>query len=617
MSAGAASPFSVFAFLASRTFVNAARIRFRRLKEPRYLVGLLFGILYFGMTFGRSAFRQGRVGSQGIPKLPPEVPPILLLAGSFALGILMLAGWLLRRGEPSLALTETELQFLFPAPLPSRAVLHYALLRTQIGLLFSSLIVTLVIRRNFSGSGLRMTIGIWILLSVLQFHLKALAFTKARWRERSARGRTLATAALVLVVLALLALFVSGAASGIDVVKRGLEEGTFQSLTQLAPAIRSTPAGTASLFLLWPIRLVLAPLVATSTQTFLVAALSAFPVLVLHYLWLAATAIGYEEATIESAGRRALSRLRRKGEHAQPSIGFSNRDRVPFRLAPSGAPEIAIFWKNLVASSRASGKRFAAGTFLGLLLLWAAAALAVVLRSDSVPFVFILAAAGAGFLLLSAIFVPFGSRNDLRGDLENVELLRQWPLSPLRLVAAELAAPWFFSTVLVWTSLALALAISGGVGFGLAHQNLAAASVDLPKGAFGSWLLLGKLVPISLGLAVAIPALVAMALVVQNGAVLTFPAWFPPGRQRSVGLEATGMRMVSFIVTSLLLLVALIPAALLVVPLAYFGWRTLGFWIAPLSGLLIAAPLVFETGMGLLYLAKLFDLYDPSREMGG
>jgi hypothetical protein len=205
-----------------------------------------------------------------------------------------------------------------------------------------------------------------------------------------------------------------------------------------------------------------------------------------------------------------------------------------------------------------------------------------------------------------------GLRNDLRGDLESADVLRLWPIPALRLVAAELLAPVLLSTLFLWAGLAAALAISGGRA--ARAQFLGRVSSSSPA----TWLnRFGDLLPGALGIALFLPALLALVLVVQNAGVLTFPAWFPPGRKRAVGLEQTGMRLLSMFATLFLLIIALIPSGLLLALLFFAAWKTLGLWTLPFAGALAALPVLAEAGGGVFLLAKLFERFDPSRERTG
>jgi hypothetical protein len=138
--------------------------------------------------------------------------------------------------------------------------------------------------------------------------------------------------------------------------------------------------------------------------------------------------------------------------------------------------------------------------------------------------------------------------------------------------------------------------------------------VTAPSSA--SFLRFEVLVPVALTVAVFLPSLVALALVVQNASVLAFPAWFPAGRKRAVGLEQSGLRMLSFFGTSLVLALALVPAALLAGPLIFFTFRPLGFWSLPIAAVFAALPVLAEAAGGVFLLARLFERFDPARDLG-
>src|ERR1019366_877398 len=172
------SPLPLVFFAAKRMLRNASRKKLGRLREPRYMVGFLVGAAYFAMLFMRPS-RAGR--PQAPPRLPAHMGEILLLAGAAALAAAALLTWLFRRGQPSLGLSEAEIQFLFPAPVSRRALLHYALLKAQFPVLLSAFILTIVSGRRGNGTAILSGFGLWLLLTAVHFHNLALSFTKARW----------------------------------------------------------------------------------------------------------------------------------------------------------------------------------------------------------------------------------------------------------------------------------------------------------------------------------------------------------------------------------------------------------------------------------------------------
>ncbi len=328
------------------------------------------------------------------------------------------------------------------------------------------------------------------------------------------------------------------------------------------------------------------------------------------YACVALTAVRFEEATLSQAARRAALRARRQAGRLEALPSEKHRGTVPFALAPHGRPELAIVWKNFLAWNRTSLRRQAAIVATLAAALFSASALLGTPSGD-------LAAAfgSAGCLVLTALlalFTPLGVRIDLRGDLEYATLLKTWPLPAERVVLAELGAPAAVAMLYGWGGIAIAFAIAAGrpVRAALLGAPVSPPPVSAPFLRFEAF------APVGLAIAVFLPAFVVAALVVQNAAVLAFPAWFPAGRRRAVGLEQTGLTMLSFLGTSLVLGLALIPAALPAGILIFFTFRPLGLWCLPLAAVPAAFLVLAESAAGILVLARLFERFDPAREAG-
>ena len=204
-----------------------------------------------------------------------------------------------------------------------------------------------------------------------------------------------------------------------------------------------------------------------------------------------------------------------------------------------------------------------------------------------------------------AVLAPLSLRQDLRSDLARAAVLKTWPLRPERLVAAELAAP----LLRVVVTLAVAVAATLALLCGLALSPRAAGPTDVPS------LPLGTAAALGVAAVLLLPAVAAVALVVQNAAVLAFPAWFPPGEERPAGLEATGMRLLGCFGTALVLAVAAIPSALLAAPILLFLREPLGPVTFPIAALAASMPLWGETLLGVGLLARLWERFDPSLDL--
>lgn len=591
--------FRLFGFLVSRTVANAFVRRLRRLKEPRYLVGLAFGIFYFTMMLARPGRRGGTTAAP-----PASIRDVVaLLFPALALGIALLAvfSWMFRKGSSSLGISEAEVQFLFPAPLPRNAVVHYALLRPQLGLLFSAVLTTVLLRRNLGLGALRGSLGMWLLLTTLQLHSLGMGFTKASWETMAPARRRLRktlTFAIGLGLLAVLGLLAAGMARDIQAA---LNHGEIRSLSELALTIGTGRAGSLLLGALWPVKAFLAPLFAIDVASFLRNLPAALVVVAIHYAWVVRTSVEFEEATVAHATQRAEQRARRAAGRMRAAPSEGRRDVVPFALAPTGRPEVAILWKNLLSSGRVPLRSLLLAALVAAGALFGAAAwtsrrpdLAAV-PAAAVPIIGI-TALFASTLMISTM------RADLRGDLEHAAELKSWPIAPGWLVAGELSAPWLASTLVLWAGILFGLAVLVGARIG------SGTPVDLQ-------LSLRVAFPVALGAVFLLPALTGVYLVFQNALVLAFPAWFPPGRKRAQGLEATGLRLFTMFVLTLGLLVALVPAAILVAPIAVFGAPLLGPWRFAIAGFVGAIPLFVEMAVGVSLLGQLFRKFDPAVEL--
>src|SRR5262249_23372399 len=194
---------SVFLFLLERGIVNGARRQLARLRQPRYLAGTIVGALYFYFYFfrfflGGAPWRRMPAGGVAVPEAALS---LLLLLASLAMALLAAVSWLLRSPAPRLALSEADVQFLMPAPLPGRSVVHSALLRSQLPLVFSALVTGLVFFRGLSASGAHRVVSYWVLLSTMHFHGLGLAFSKASLRERGGAAARIVERGLLVAVL--------------------------------------------------------------------------------------------------------------------------------------------------------------------------------------------------------------------------------------------------------------------------------------------------------------------------------------------------------------------------------------------------------------------------------
>jgi len=74
--------------------------------------------------------------------IPPEYQPLAESAGALLLGVIVLFAWLVPGERAALTFTEAEVAFLFPAPVTRRTLVHFKLVRSQLRIFFSALLLT-------------------------------------------------------------------------------------------------------------------------------------------------------------------------------------------------------------------------------------------------------------------------------------------------------------------------------------------------------------------------------------------------------------------------------------------------------------------------------------------
>src|ERR1700730_14714920 len=148
-------------FLQYYSLKNRTLLRFRRLKQPKYLVGGIVGLLYFYFYFFRYLF--GLPGRRPALSLgsSPESLALYEAAGAAVFLVAVLLAWLLPHDRAALTFSEAEVAFLFPAPISRRGLGHFKLLRSQAAILFTTLILMLFVNR-FGGKFWIRAAGWWL-----------------------------------------------------------------------------------------------------------------------------------------------------------------------------------------------------------------------------------------------------------------------------------------------------------------------------------------------------------------------------------------------------------------------------------------------------------------------
>lgn len=531
-------------FIIRCTARNRLRARLKRLREPRYLVGAVVGLayIYFGFfarlrpqgTGGRRRGRGGPPVDAGLATLAATAPSIV--------GVVLLAmtavAWLIPFDSGLLQFSNAETQFLLPAPVPRRALLLHRMLRSQLGMLFGSIVVG-VVMPGASGSGrLRVAVGVWLLLSTAKVYFTGISLARARLGapDRSARrvawlplGATLAALAIV-VVAVVRALLAEPAGGAIDVLNR------------VAGATGKGPAR----IVLWPFAALASPLFAPWPGPYLLSVLAASAVLVACAFWVVASDEAFQEAAEEIAARK-------DGGASRPSPVYRAR-ATAWPLATSGRPEMVFAWKAALQTVRLVDKRSLA-RLLAIFGSLAIVAATIGQRNG-------LAAAAGAFSLAGAVLCvligPQAVRIDMRQDLQHLELLKTWPIGASAVVRGEIIWPGVLITGLAWILIASAAAFATAI--------VPRLDIATRLGVAGAAL-------------VAAPALVLAQLAIHNGAALLFPAWVPLGHQRPRGLDAMGQRIIMLGGTWIALIVLTLPGVLA----GAIVWVVLSSFVGPIA----------------------------------
>src|SRR5690606_20209709 len=108
---------------------------------------------------------------------------------ALALLVALLVAWVLPGDRSALSFSEAEVAFLFPAPMTRSQLVRYKLLRSQLAILLSSVLLTVVLRRGgaFGGSPWLHALGWWMILSTVRMHYIGASFAHDRIRGEGGR----------------------------------------------------------------------------------------------------------------------------------------------------------------------------------------------------------------------------------------------------------------------------------------------------------------------------------------------------------------------------------------------------------------------------------------------
>jgi hypothetical protein len=556
---------------------NRVRKQVLRLRQPKYLAGLLVGgaYLYF-IVVRRLNFR----GPTEV--MPPSAQVVAELGMAGMLMATLTAAWALGQDRPSLTFTETEVQQLFPAPISRRGLLHYKLARGLFGAAVGAFFTTIFFGRVVTPHPVLFFLGATVALGTVNLHVTAASFVRTRLARLGWPGTALRLAVLVgLLGAFIVAVYVAFLEHPFpaDIQGRRMFEVWLAGLLE-QPLMRIA---------LWPGRALVALAMADGVGDFLRTLPLALGLFAAHYLWVSVLIVPFEEAVVVRAETLAQQRGKRVAR-----VGHIVMRKPFFRLGPLGRPEVALLWKNLTAARRVAGPEVV--LVLALLGLAVPIAVAVFAPDQLAGTRQVMAGIYLSFAAMLTVFGPVSMRADLRMDLPKLDLLRAMPLTGQQVVAAEVLATGLLLTVMQVGLVLLALAMIVGA-----------------PGPWGIELYVAG----ALGLLPLMPALAIGGVFVQNAAVVLFPSWLPADGERARGIEALGQRLLTLVGAMVVLMGGLLPAAIVASLVGFALYGLLGVWALPFAGFTAAAGLAVELVLGVMALGRAFDRMDVSSEGPG
>ena len=570
------SPNTALLYLFQRTAANRLRSQLRRVRNPRYVFAVIMGAIYIWWAL----FRNARLGGGPMS----SIVDTNLLAPIIAALLLLAAGrwWIFGSDRSALAFLPAEVQFLFPAPVSRRTLVHAKLLRNQFAILLNTLIWTILLRGGGqTPDGWRRGIALWLLFSTLSLHRLGASIVRANAVDNAGAGRKRSIIP-VAIFGALIAAVAFGLVSQIDSFRLANAQGYKAVGSAIVDALQQPVPRYA----LWPVRALLDPIFAGSYSAWLAALPLSVLMLLAHYLWVVRLDHAFEEAALEATQHRAERLLRfRTSQLGKARSRKGKLARIP-GMSIRGRPELAIVWKNVAAAIRGGAWRTQLVSFtIGL------AVFAAVTKSASRDAANVFIGVALGWAAMLLFVGPLWMRFDLRLDLPKLAVLKTFPLSGRSIVTAEIIGVTILHTLTVWSLLTVPLVML------FLDQELAIAA--------------GANVPRFIAVIVAVPVFNFLMFTIQNATALLFPAWVRLGTE-SRGFETMGQNLLTTGATALVAAIALVLPVGIAIALVFGLGTSLGDWVYVLASIVAGLAIIAETWPFLAWLGTVFERTDES-----
>ena len=555
--------------LASLKLRGALRKQVRRLDRPLNLVFALVGlVLVLGWLALLTFQGTGRVEPRSTEELRGAI-----CVGGLVLSVMTMTSSLAHRG---LYLPPAEVELLLAAPVSRPDLVRYRMLASTGRALFGGVVIGLMAGRHmpepifgFAGAFLGT-----LLLPVLG---QAVSLLAGGAENRLAAGLARLPFRWINLGLVVAFLFAAVLAVGDDSVGGRLRE--LDPGRTLKRALEHPWLAALGL----PFRPWARAMTATSWDEFGRAAATALAFHGLLFELVARTPIDFRELSLATSAdvARRLRRFQRGGAGSS-SWEVSRRAagrRVPwlFGRGPFGA----VAWRKSASILRkARGTLFTGAVIVGLLTVFST-------LFEGVPGSIESGVIGPLVVaLVGTIYLCAGLRFDFREDLDQMEVIKSWPVRPWKL---------FLATIL---------------------PEVALVSLFVALGLAGRAVLTGELHPIQLAILGGVPVIVALWASIDNVVFLYAPVRYTPGQDGALhhtgrALLLTFLRLLVFALVSGGVLAALLAVTLLQPVLGLSGAAVVGTSAAAGAGALLVQLGLLVWGGG-----RLLRRFDVARDRG-
>jgi ABC-2 type transport system permease protein len=260
-------------YLRIMSFRNWLIWRVRRLRQPKYLAGFVVGTAYLYFFFFRRlgrphplpSHRNADAVAQLTGQIPVEWHAIALAIGATALLGVFTFLWVVPARPAALGFSEAEIAFLFPAPFTRRSLIHFRLVSSQLRSFAGALVMAIVSNRwsFLGGNALTHAVGWWFVFSTLNLHFSGANFTLTRFAN--AGLNVYLRRALVLIVVATIVAITLWRLPDIARFPATDKSAQFHLVSDWLVGVTSM---APLKWLLLPLRIVLAPFLASDLRGF-------------------------------------------------------------------------------------------------------------------------------------------------------------------------------------------------------------------------------------------------------------------------------------------------------------------------------------------------------------